>query len=157
MSDDTVAGVPAGFERLRDGLGFADALQPVYRRMDAQGTSFGLVVLAQHGNSMGICHGGVLMSLADMAAASGVNLARGEIAGCVTINLTLDFIAAARQGDWLQADAEQVHMKRRFGFCNGALYCAGRTVARFNGTFYVPDHDGMWSDERTREDILRRN
>lgn len=155
MNDESAVTVPEDFALLRQGLGFADSLRPLYHRMDEQGASFGIIVLEQHGNSMGICHGGVLMTLADMAGASGVNLARGERAGCVTINLSLDFIAAARQGEWLQADAQQVHMKRRFGFCNGMLHASGRAVARFNGTFYIPDHDGMWVDDKTRENVLR--
>tara|TARA_R110000823_G_scaffold132777_10_gene261354 strand:+ start:3728 stop:4171 length:444 start_codon:yes stop_codon:yes gene_type:complete len=143
MSDGTQSEIPQGFERLPEGLGFADAMQPVYRRIDADCVSFGLIVQPQHGNSMGICHGGVLMTLADMAAASGVNHARGVMAGSVTINLGIDFIAAAHRGEWIQADAEQVNMKRRFGFCNGTLHCAQRTIARFNGTFYIPDHAGI--------------
>jgi hypothetical protein len=28
-------------------------------------------------------------------------------------------------------------------------------VARFNGTFYLPDHDGMWKDGRTGDGVLR--
>lgn len=140
----TTDAVPEGFEQLPMGLGYGDTLQPSYRRVTDGQVSFGLVVQRQHANSLGICHGGVLMTLADITAASGVNTAAGRRAGSPTINLSLDFISSAEVGAWIQADVEQVSVKRRFGFCSGAIYRADTIVARFNGTFYLPDHQGMW-------------
>jgi len=138
--------IPEGFERVPDGLGFTDNLQPLYLRRTAEGVAFGLRVGEPHINLMGICHGGVLMTLADVAAASGVNFARGEAGGSPTINLSLDFINAGKRGEWLQAEAGQVTVKRRFGFCSGLISSERHVVARFNGTFYLPDHDGVWRD-----------
>ncbi len=89
-------GVPEGFVPLPAGLGFTDALQPSFRRISSDGVSLGLLVRQQHCNILGNCHGGVLSTLADIAAASGV------ITGPEGV------------------------------------------VARFNGTFYLPDHDGIW-------------
>jgi|TARA_R100000005_G_scaffold57765_5_gene29071 uncharacterized protein (TIGR00369 family) len=145
MSDTaSQAAVPEGFERLPSGLGYTDTLQPCYRRISASGVSFGLRVEAQHCNVMGICHGGVLSTLADIAAASGVNQAAGRDAGSPTINLALDFVSAGKLGQWLQADVLQVSVKRRFGFANGLISGPGGAVVRFNGTFYLPDHEGIW-------------
>lgn len=138
--------IPAGFEQVPTGLGFTDNLQPFYHRIEGGVVSFGLHVGEQHVNMMGICHGGVLMTLADIAAASGVNHARGEVGGSPTINLSLDFINAGKRGEWLQADVSEVTVKRRFGFCNGLIASERGLVARFNGTFYLPDHEGMWKD-----------
>ena len=91
--------VPDGFEVLPQGIGFLDALAPLYRKMPLQEAVIGLVVMPHHVNMMGICHGGVLMTRADAVAATGINLARGEVAGSPTINLSLDFISAAKQGE----------------------------------------------------------
>lgn len=146
--------VPEGFTLMPDGLGYTDTLQPCYRRIDGDKLSFGLLVAVQHGNSMGICHGGVLMTLADITAASGVNMARGIRSGSPTINLSVDFISSARMGEWIQANVEQVSVKRRFGFCNGAIYHAEHVVARFNGTFYLPDHGGMWKEGEPAPGVL---
>jgi uncharacterized protein (TIGR00369 family) len=142
---------PAGFELMRKGLGFIDALAPLYRKDSTEESVFGIVVAAQHANSMGICHGGVLMTLADIVAATGVNLARGEKAGSPTINLSMDFIAAAKEGEWLEGIAQTVNLRRRFGFCSGELRTPRRTVATFSGTFYFPDHEGLW------ESVARRS
>ena len=143
MSEMIVETIPADFIRLPQGLGFTDNLQPCYRRIEGDAVSFGLVVDKQHSNSMGICHGGALVTLADVTAATGVNVARGVRAGSPTINLSMDFIAAGRMGQWIQADVQQVSVKRRFGFCSGVILNSEGVMARFNGTFYLPDHKGM--------------
>lgn len=147
--------VPAGFEQLPSGLGYTDSLQPSYRRIDGEKASFGLLVQAQHSNTMGICHGGVLMTLADITAATGANLARGVMSGSPTVHLSIDYISSARLGQWLQADVEQVSIKRRFGFCSGGIYNSAGVVARFSGTFYFPDHKGMWKDGRRGDGVLQ--
>jgi uncharacterized protein (TIGR00369 family) len=143
MDDDSIEAVPEGFTRLPTGLGFTDNLQPCFRRVEGESVSFGLVVEQQHGNVMGMCHGGVLVTLADITAATGVNVARGIRAGSPTINLAVDFITAARMGQWIQADVHSVTVKRRFGFCSGLIISSAAVVARFSGTFYLPDHKGM--------------
>jgi uncharacterized protein (TIGR00369 family) len=148
--------VPDGFERLPVGLGYTDSLQPVYRRIEGEGASFGLLVEAQHSNTMGICHGGVLMTLADITAATGANLARGVTAGSPTVHLSIDYISSARMGQWVQANVENVSAKRRFGFCSGGIYNSAGVVARFSGTFYFPDHDGMWKDGRRGDGVLQQ-
>jgi uncharacterized protein (TIGR00369 family) len=154
LSEQPDDSVPPEFERLPDGIGFTDNLQPLYRSITPDTVSFGLVVEPHHGNMMGICHGGVLMTLADITAATGVNQARGVTAGSPTVHLSIDYISSARMGQWIQATVEQVSVKRRFGFCSGAIYNRAGVVARFSGTFYFPDHDGLWQNGRKSAGIL---
>jgi len=146
--------IPAGFEILPRGLGFTDVIQPCYRKLDGESVSMGLRVEQQHCNMMGVCHGGVLMTLADITAASGVNLVCGKTAGSPTLNLALDFISAGRRGQWLEAQVTQTSVKRRFGFCSGIIVNCDGVVARFNGTFYLPDHDGDRKVEKHEGGIL---
>ena len=147
MSETIVEQPPEGFIPLPRGLGFSDCLQPTYRRIEGDAVSIGMVIDRQHSNSMGICHGGALTTLADIAAATGVNVASERRGGTPTINLSMDFIAAARMGQWIQADIHLVTLKRRFGFSSGAIVSAEGVVARFNGTFYLPEHKGMVKPE----------
>lgn len=154
MDESVAESVPQGFTQLPEGLGYTDTLQPCYRKIEGESVSFGLLVQEQHCNSMGRCHGGVLMTLADITAASGVNLARGIRAGSPTVNLAVDFISGGRLGQWLQAEVQQVSIKRRFGFCNGSVVNAAGVVARFNGTFYLPDHEGIWAEGKPRQGVL---
>lgn len=146
--------IPEGFEPLPTGLGFSDKLQPSYRRITEEAASIGLRVEKHHCNLMGFCHGGVLMTLADIAAATGVNHARGDFGGNPTINLAVDFVAPAQLGQWLQSDVQHVALKRRFAFASGVLVSRDGVVARFNGTFYLPEHDGMWKVKVPADGIL---
>lgn len=154
-SEVIVEAVPEGFEPLPAGLGFLDALAPLYRRMPLEKGVFGLRVDSQHVNMMGICHGGVIMTLADAVAATGVNLARGEMAGSPTINLSIDFVSSAKKGQWLQGTAQEVNIKRRFGFCSGVIESSRGTVAKFSGTFYLPEHTGLWKDGENKRHLLK--
>jgi uncharacterized protein (TIGR00369 family) len=152
--DDETESVPAGFERLPQGLGFTDNLQPVYRRIEGEGAAFGLIVTERHCNTMGICHGGVLMTLSDITATTACNLAHGVVAGSPTVHIDIDFIAAARRGEWIQAVAEKVTAKRRFGFSSGGIYNSEGLVARFAGTVYFPDHKGLWKSGAPGDGVL---
>ena len=113
----------------------------MFRREDQDGITLGMFIQAQHTNMIGICHGGVLMSLGDVAAAQGLNHNRGKLAGAPTLSLTFDFISAAKEGDWIEARADRVELKRLFGFSSGAITCNDKLICRFSGSFYTPDHD----------------
>lgn len=134
--------VPAGFEELPEGLGFTDVLRPVYRK-EGDMPTMGMRVQASHTNLLGICHGGVLMTLGDIAASWGINHKRGTFGGAPTLNLSFDFVSAAREGDWLEAIAERASIKRRVAFSSGVVMCAGKLICRFSGGFYLPDHEGL--------------
>lgn len=130
--------VPEGFRELEEGLGFTDVLRPVYRK-EGDPPTIGMFVQDRHTNLLRICHGGVLMTLADVGAAWAVNSARGEPLPAPTINLSFDFIAAAREGDWLEARADRAVARRRFGFSSGVVTSGERVICRFSGTFYLPE------------------
>lgn len=130
--------VPEGFEELPAGLGFTDVLRPVYRKQ-GDPPAIGIFVREPHTNLLNICHGGVLMTLADVGAAWAINSARGEALPAPTLNLGFDFIAAAREGDWIEARADRVVVKKRVGFSSGVITSGDRVICRFSGTFYLPD------------------
>ena len=134
--NDTSQTPPMGFERMPEGLGFGDRLQPFYRRVVDGDASFGFFVAPQHLNMMGICHGGALMTLADIAAATSIHLRRERPAPSPTINLSFDFQSPGRAGHWLQTRADHVDLKRHFGFCTGVILDGDTVVLRYSGTFY---------------------
>jgi uncharacterized protein (TIGR00369 family) len=130
--------VAEGFEEMPTGLGYADTLRPLYWRA-GELPAMGMFVQASHINLLGICHGGVLMTLADMAAARGIRQAREGVGGAPTLNLSFDFIAAAQLGDWLQAEVDRVTVKRRLAFCSGVVVSGEKLICRFSGGFYLFD------------------
>ena len=143
MSDKQQHQVPEGFVAVPSGLGFTDLMQPASPRQNGAPRSSGTLPHQQHGPSRGIAPGGVSMTLADQGAASPINPVRGILSGAPTVNLSLDFITSAHIGEWLQTEAEHISVKRRFGFSSGVIRSSRGVVARFNGTFYFPDHEGL--------------
>ncbi len=134
--DDREVQIPEGYERMPEGLGFGDRLQPLYRRIEGRDVSFGFVVGPQHINLMGICHGGALMTLADIAAATSIHLRRERPVPSPTINLSFDFQSPGRAGRWLHTRADHVDPRKHFGFCTGVILDEDRVVLRYSGTFY---------------------
>ncbi|MFV8816630.1 PaaI family thioesterase [Haliea sp. E17] len=143
MTDHPREPVPDDFEPMPEGLGFIDSFKPLYRRYRNGTVDFGLQVGPQHCNSLGICHGGVIMTLADIAAASGATLASERRAAAPTVNISLDFIAAGKLGQWLQSELEGVSVRKNFGFAHGLIRNGERVIARYNGTFYFARHSGV--------------
>jgi uncharacterized protein (TIGR00369 family) len=85
-----------------------------------------------HMNSNGVCHGGVLMSVADLAMGAGSFAAGGEHP-CATIAFDAQFLAPAREGETLLADARQLRRARELSFMECTLWSGGRQVMRASG------------------------
>jgi len=153
MTSDEIISPPADFEAVGSGLGFIDVIQPFYRRVRGTELSFGLIVQQHHCNRMDMCHGAVLMTLADITAVSGISVVRGVEEGTPTVNLNMNFISSARAGDWVQADVEKVTLKRRLGFCGGTIYSHKGVVAHFDGVFYLPD-EHLWKGRVMKGKLL---
>lgn len=130
---------PAGFERMPLGLGFADQLQPLYRNLEGGEAILGMRVSKSHINLMGFCHGGVYMTLADIAAVACLHVARDQVSALPTINLSFDFMASSKEGDWIEARPDHIESKRSLGFSSGAIYRGDTLLVRYSGTFYYVD------------------
>ena len=71
-----------------------------------------LKVEPHHTNGHGICHGGVIFSLADSAFAFACN-SRNQ--STVAQSNAISFLSPGRQGDELTATAREVHLRGRSG------------------------------------------
>ena len=90
-------------------------------------------VTPDHLNAAGVCQGGALFTLADLAFAAVAN-SYGQITLSLSANIT--FLKAASNG-WLYAEAREVLDKKRLSNCEVRIANeAGRLVATFNGTGY---------------------
>lgn len=136
MSTDEI---PEGFELFPLDQTFNDALSPMFYRIDASGTCWGLYVEKKHTNMMGVCHGGVLMTLMDFALSAVVCHAMGKFTGTPTISMSCDFLAKAVEGDWIYADVEALKITRTIGFSHGVVRRKDGTVLmRASGSFKLP-------------------
>ena len=96
-----------------------------------------LPVEPQLTNSMGKVHGGVIMSLLDVALCTAARTLHPESQGVITINLSTSFIGAG-DGERLLAEARVLKDGRSMSFVEGeARNADGSLVAKAVGTVRV--------------------
>jgi uncharacterized protein (TIGR00369 family) len=81
----------------------------------------GFVVQDIHMNPAGICHGGMMMTLMDMAVGMNVQLAAETDAFSPTIQMSYDFLKPAFKDQWLVSEIDFRHTTRRLGFASGLM------------------------------------
>ena len=85
-------------------------------------------------NGIGVCHGGVLFSLADTAVALAAH-SRGRVS--MSIEGSASFVEAVREGEQLTVRAEETSLKNRLAFYRAVILRADRTVvAEFKAVVY---------------------
>lgn len=128
--------IPPGFRRARIGGDFLAHNGPLYGKLDGERVLVGFVVEQRHTNPLGICHGGMLATFADMLVpcANMYNLAR-ERRFLPTISLQIDYLSPARLGAWVQGEAQVLRTTRNLLFGQGLVTADGELALRFSGTF----------------------
>lgn len=99
---------------------FADRLGPLWTRKEDEGWAYGVLPTEDHLNPAGFVHGGVLCSLFDHT----VSAVAWEAAGrrpCVTVQLNTQFMAAAREGQFLAARGRIVRMTATLAFVEASI------------------------------------
>jgi uncharacterized protein (TIGR00369 family) len=131
--------IPEGFRlHVHKGASYFQTLGDLYVRERPDGlVVIGLYVSPQHCNRLGIPHGGMLATLADTALGMGLHLARRPRATMVTVNLSLDYLAAAKIGEWLEAHVTPRRLGRQLAFGDCVLRVGEREVLRATGIFSV--------------------
>jgi len=133
--------IPAGFQPFPVDEGFVERIGPLYWKLDGDHGVLGFRVLEHHLNPVGICHGGMMMSVMDMAVGFNLRLASGTQAFPPSIQLAYDFLQPGRAGDWLQSAIDFTHTTPRMGFANGLLVGSEGPVLRCNGICRLPRAD----------------
>jgi uncharacterized protein (TIGR00369 family) len=138
---DEAHGAPQGFVRIPDAAldAFTGHVGPFYARFEGEALVIGFRVARRHSNPGGICHGGALMTFADvfMAVASAV---QGRMAESFlpTINLSADFLAPTPLGSWVEGRTDMLRKGRNFVFAQGMTTADGVPVMRSSGIFKIP-------------------
>jgi acyl-coenzyme A thioesterase 13 len=132
--------IPEGFSRIERLSPFNALVGPLYERRDGETVSIGLAIEEKHTNSRGICHGGVLATLADLALGYAMLAKSGAIAGqrqgsFVTAHLAVDYAGAARAGDWIESRVEIQRVGARLAFANCYLVVDEKPIVRASAIF----------------------
>jgi len=131
---------PVGFEPLFRTSPFLETVGPFFYRKVQDGDqdgSFvvGLRVLPKHANGRGAAHGGLLMTLLDIALGYRASLSETPPANLTTASLTADFAGGAKVGDWVEAHVDVQRVGGRLAFACAFLMVNGERVVRGSAVF----------------------
>lgn len=116
----------------------------LFRFLDAQITDVGegfaeveMTVRDAHLNAAGVCQGGVIFTLADLAFALASN-SYGNVA--LAIKSSITYVKSARIGDLLRARAQEFHRSKNLATYHVVITNGnGEKIAFFEGTVYRLD------------------
>lgn len=114
-----------------------DPWEPLYSRRIDGTVQIGLTLRPAHCNSRGLLHGGVIAALADNAMGLSCGMSLPSVEGLVTIGLSVDYVGAAKIGQWLQIEPRVLRTGSSMGFADALVRADGAVVARANATFRV--------------------
>ena len=120
----------------RANIPFLNDLGVEFLAADAGRATIALQLQARHLNSWNVAHGGVIMTLLDVAmAVAGRSLDPG-VGGGVTVEMKTSFVQPGLAGSRLTASGHAFHRSSTMAFCEGEVRDeAGRLVAKSMGTF----------------------
>jgi uncharacterized protein (TIGR00369 family) len=132
---DDASSVPEGFARIERGGHFLASLGPLYAKKTESGLVVAMRIEEKHLNTRGIAHGGMLVTLADSALGIAVATHTDPPRSFVTVNLSVDFIASAHEGDFVEAHVDVEKVGARLAFATCFLQVGKRRVLRASGVF----------------------
>ncbi|WP_249138147.1 PaaI family thioesterase [Phenylobacterium montanum] len=132
---------PPGFEPFDRESPLLAPWRPIFMRNEPGQVVLGLEAREAHTNSRGTVHGGLYAALADqaMGLSCGARLrAEGaQVEGLWTTSLGIDYLGAARPGQWLEFHTLFVHGGGRSSHAEMDITADGETVARARASFRV--------------------
>lgn len=114
-----------------------DPWEPLFSKRTDLGFTLGLTADTQHCNSRGFVHGGLISALADNAMGLSCASHHEKLNGLVTISLHVDFVSAARIGDWLEFETQFVKPGSSVDTAQGRVLANGKVCALIGATFKV--------------------
>lgn len=131
--------VPAGFELLAECAEspFDQLVGAYYSKDTGAEWIIGFRVEPKHMNIGGTLHGGVLATLFDWQAAA-VKPYLGITAHTPTISLSVDYLAPAQCGDWLEMHVKAQQRTGRMLFTRAEVYAGERLIGRSNAIYRIP-------------------
>jgi uncharacterized protein (TIGR00369 family) len=148
LEDDAPTGfLKIDFDRGRPEPTFNSHIGNLYVRRGEKGTRDEFVMgfrVHQHMcNPAGGLHGGMMMTVADLVGAMGGGTLAGLRKFLPTVNMTFDFVAPAKVGDWVEGRAELVRATRSLLFTNIYLTVDENKILRASSICKIPSGDGL--------------
>ncbi|MGI9273871.1 MAG: PaaI family thioesterase [Endozoicomonas sp.] len=127
--------IPEGFHPISDSQ--FDALTGPFHMASPENGRYrlGLYAEERHCNSVGIIHGGMLMTMIDETMGTAAKLASKH--QCCTVSMNCDFIAPAQVDAWLECVAVPRRVGKTTVFINAELFSSNHLVMTASGVFKV--------------------
>jgi len=129
---------PEGFKPLppSEGNTFLGTVADLWARLEGNTAVLGFRVEDRHANPLGTCHGGMLLTFADNYLPTVVRLQEGMEDGLTpTVSITADFLAPARQGQWIEGRGRLLQRTGNLLFVDGLVSADGAPVLRVSAIF----------------------
>lgn len=130
---DEIRPPPAGFLPFDRRGPFSEHNGPIFFRDGATPPVQGFWALRRHCNGLGIVHGGMLASFLDGLLGHTVSAHTGKIG--VTIHLSVDYLAMARRGEWIEGEGRVTRAARDVVFAEARAHAGGEDLARATAIF----------------------
>ena len=125
---------PGGFEPITDEGAFVRHIGPLLGRDGV----IGLRIDERHTNSFGRAQGGLLATLVDFANAHNVRRETDDDdLAIATVSLTVDYLGAASQGDWVEAHVTVERLGGTLAFVDCSVRTGDREIVRGRAVFAV--------------------
>lgn len=123
-----------GWEPVEDSS-FIGLVGPIVRRARGDDDEYGFVAEPKHANLNDVVQGGMLMTFADRA----LGYTAWRVAGrsTATVQFDMQFVSAARIGEFIQMRPEVVRRTSALVFLRGALFAGARIVATAQGVWKI--------------------
>jgi uncharacterized protein (TIGR00369 family) len=128
---------PQGYKLLPTGVGFNQLLGSVYGRLKDGRLTLGMRISPRHLNPQQTCHGGVLASFADMQGYIAQHEGGATNNVTPTINMSIDYLAPALLGDWLEGHTSLLKATRNLLFLQTVTKVDEKPIFRSSGIFKV--------------------
>ena len=134
------AAIPEGFQRVQRPTRnpFNELVGPFYERRHGEDVTLGLRIEQRHLNSRGFCHGGLLATLADLALGYSMLAKAQGLTNFVTVHLSIDYVDAAKEGDWVESQVDIQRIASKLAFANCYLVSGGKRIVHASAIFALP-------------------
>jgi uncharacterized protein (TIGR00369 family) len=133
--------VPAGFVPANFSPGFLTLSGPYFIHrgagQDGGETRLGLLVGESHANYVGVAHGGVLATFADVALSFAVHDSERPALAVVSNTLTVNFLSGTKSGDWLEATCRLDRKGKRIAYCSGEIRRGEEVLMTMTGVYTI--------------------
>ncbi|SEJ83529.1 Thioesterase superfamily protein [Marinovum algicola] len=138
LANDMPDDPPEGFKVLAIEEGFNLWIGSVYGKVVDGRLKFGLRIRRRHLNPHGTAHGGLIASLADLQGLS-CQKENPDLRFMLmpTVQMSVDYLAPARLGDWVEMSTRLVQQTRSLLFTDTLARADGRNIFRSNAIFRI--------------------